>query len=312
MSVRVAFQADPLRQFRIAGDSTFALMLEAAARGYAIWHYEPRHLSWRNGGLRAWAVPVISVADDPYTPFMTGHGEWLDLADTDVIWVRQEPPYDLGYITACHLLETLPERVRVVNDPAGVRQVPEKLGTLTFGHLMPPTLISSDREEIAAFFKEHGALVLKPLHWYSGKGVTFLNQTEGLGGLLDTFHAAFPGQPVMAQAFLPGVRESEKRILLVNGEAVAAFQRIPQEGDIRANLAQGGSARPTELSAKEKEVVAAFGPYLRQHGIVFAGLDTIDGLLIEVNVTCPTGLRTAEMLYGLNAAGAVWDAVITL
>lgn len=310
MSLRVAFQADPLTRFKIAGDSTFALMLEAARRGYALWHYEPQHLSWRNGALNAWATPVVSVMDDPYTPFMVGNPEWLNLADVDVVWMRQEPPYDLGYITACHLLETLPERVTVANSPSGVRHIPEKLGTLPFAHLMPPTLITSDREEIRAFFKEHGTIVLKPLHWYSGKGVTFLNQIDGLGGLLDTFHAAFPGQPVMAQAFLPGVRESEKRILLVNGEAIAAFQRIPQEGDIRANLAQGGSAQPTELTSAEKEVVAAFGPYLKQHGIVFAGLDTIDGRLIEVNVTCPTGLRTAEKLYGLNAAGAVWDAVI--
>ena len=309
MSLLVAFQMDPIDSIDFEGDSTLALALEAQRRGHRLLHYLPGALSWRDGTVEAVVRPleVRAVRGDHFT---LGAAERIDLATTDVVLMRQDPPFDLGYITATHLLERIHPRTLVVNDPAEVRNAPEKLLVTLFPALMPPTLISADPQAIAAFRAEHGDIIVKPLFGNGGAGVFHLAPgDENLNSLLDLFRQIAPREPLMVQRYLPAVRQGDKRIILVEGEPVGAVNRVPAEGEARSNLHVGGAARPTTLTAREREICAAIGPTLRQRGLLFVGIDVIGDCLTEINVTSPTGIRQIDRFDGVNLAGLVWDAI---
>ena len=310
MTMRVAVQMDPIETINIGGDSSFALMLEAQARGVTLIHYLADDLSAENGRVRAKARPlkVINQAG--------AHYEWLgdprtvDLADeADVVLMRQDPPFDMGYITATHLLEQIQDRVLVVNDPAEVRNAPEKLFVLRFPDLMPPTLVTKSLEEAMDFRARHGAIVVKPLYGNAGTAVFLIDKNDGnLPALVELFSSVWR-EPFMVQAFLPSVSEGDKRIVLVDGEPAGAINRLPKKGEIRSNLAAGGSAQPTELTAREQEICARLGPELKKRGLIFVGIDVIGGYLTEINVTSPTGIRAIDRFNGTDTPARIWDAI---
>jgi glutathione synthase len=312
MTIRVAVQMDHLASINIAGDSTFHLMLSAQARGYAQWYYDVRSLAWQDGRVTAEAAPVRvqRVAGDHYT---LGEFRKIDLGrDVDVVLMRQDPPFDLGYITATHLLERLEGETLVVNDPRSVRNAPEKVYVLDYARFMPPTLITRSAADVRAFQHAHGggAVVVKPLHGNGGKAV-FKIEPDGsnLSALAELFGQVWP-EPFMVQTFLPEVAEGDKRIVLVDGEVLGAINRKPGEGEFRSNLAVGGYAEKSELTAREAEICAALGPELKARGLVFVGIDVIGGKwLTEINVTSPTGLVAIEKFDGTDTAGAIWDAI---
>jgi glutathione synthase len=308
MTLTVAVQMDPIQRIRIAGDSTFALLLEAQARGHRLLHYTPDRLSMRDGRVvtRAEALEVRDVEGDHCT---LGAPERLDLADVDVVLLRQDPPFDMAYITTTHLLERIHPGTLVVNDPYHVRNAPEKIFVTEFPHLMPPTLISRDREEIDAFRDEHGDVVMKPLYGNGGAAVFKVSREDpNYGSLFDLFSVTFR-EPWVIQRFLPQVVEGDKRIILVDGEAAGAVNRVPAAGDIRSNMVRGGAARPTDLSPREREICETIGPALRRMGLIFVGIDVIDGNLTEINVTSPTGVRAIKRLGGPDLAVSIWDAI---
>ena len=310
MTMRVAVQMDPIETINIGGDSSFALSLEAQARGATLIHYRADDLSAENGRVRAKARPlkVINQAG--------AHYEWLgdprtvDLADeADVVLMRQDPPFDMGYITATHLLEQIQDRVLVVNDPAEVRNAPEKLFVLRFPDLMPPTLVTKSLEEAMDFRARHGAIVVKPLYGNAGTAVFLIDRQDGnLPALVELFSSVWR-EPFMVQAFLPSVAEGDKRIVLVDGEPAGAINRLPKKGEIRSNLAAGGSAQPTELTAREQEICARLGPELKKRGLIFVGIDVIGGFLTEINVTSPTGIRAIDRFNGTDTPARIWDAI---
>ena len=310
MTMRVAVQMDPIETINIGGDSSFALMLEAQARGVTLIHYLADDLSAENGRVRAKARPlkVINQAG--------AHYEWLgdprtvDLADeADVVLMRQDPPFDMGYITATHLLEQIQDRVLVVNDPAEVRNAPEKLFVLRFPDLMPPTLVTKSLEEAMDFRARHGAIVVKPLYGNAGTAVFLIDRQDGnLPALVELFSSVWR-EPFMVQAFLPSVAEGDKRIVLVDGEPAGAINRLPKKGEIRSNLAAGGSAQPTELTAREQEICARLGPELKKRGLIFVGIDVIGGFLTEINVTSPTGIRAIDRFNGTDTPARICDAI---
>jgi glutathione synthase len=310
MSLSVAVQMDPIAGINIAGDSTFALMLSAQARGHRLFHYGAEDLNW--SGDRLWAkahpVTVQRVAGDH---FRLGDPVSLDLGDqADVVLMRQDPPFDLGYITATHLLERIADRTLVVNDPASVRNAPEKVFVLDYAHFMPPTLITRSLDEARAFLAEHGAIVVKPLHGNGGKAIFKVEaDAANLSALIEVFNQTWR-EPHMVQAFLPAVAKGDKRIVLVDGEVVGAINRLPGEGEIRSNLAVGGSAEKTGLTEREREICAAMGPELKRRGLIFVGIDVIGGeWLTEINVTSPTGIVAIERFDGTDVAGLIWDAI---
>jgi glutathione synthase len=308
MSLAVAFQMDPLENLDIAGDSSYALGLEAQRRGHALYHYLPHALTLRDGRVRARARPM-TLHEDPAKPF--AYGDWLtlDLAGLDVVMMRQDPPFDMAYITATHLLEQVRDHTLVVNDPVEVRNAPEKLFVTHFPDLMPPTLISSDRAEIADFRKTHGDIVLKPLFGNGGADVFRIQPgDENLNALLEMFTRIYR-EPVMVQAYLPEIRKGDKRIILVDGEPVGAVNRVPPEGDARANLHVGGYAERAPLTERDREVCRAIGPALKARGLIFVGIDMIGDDLTEINVTSPTGIREIDRLEDINIAGEVWSVV---
>ena len=309
MPLTIAVQMDPLEEINIAGDSTFALMLEAQARGHRLFHYRADQLTYEDGRLRALARPVEvrRVEGDHFT---AGEPRSLELADdSDVVLMRQDPPFDIAYITAAHLLERLAGRTLVVNDPRSVRDAPEKLWVLDFARFMPATLITRSFQELTAFHKRHGEIVVKPLHGNAGAAV-FRIGADGtnLRALAELFSEVWR-EPFIAQAFLPAVSEGDKRIILVDGEPVGAINRIPGEGEIRSNLAAGGTAAKTELTEREREICAALGPELKARGLLFVGIDVIGGRLTEINVTSPTGLVALDRFNGTNTPGLIWDAI---
>jgi glutathione synthase len=309
MSLTVAVQMDPLEAINIAGDSTFALMLEAQARGHRLHHYAAEALTYEDGRLRALARPV-RVRRVEGDHFEAGPPAPLDLAeDTDVVLMRQDPPFDIAYITAAHLLERLEERTLVVNDPANVRSAPEKLFVLDFARFMPPTLITRSHDELTAFHARHGEIVLKPLHGNAGAAVFRIGRDgRNLRALAELFGETWK-EPFIAQAFLPAVSEGDKRIILVDGQPIGAINRVPGKGEIRSNLAAGGTAHRTELTPREREICEALGPELRRRGLLFVGIDVIGGMLTEINVTSPTGLVALDRFEGINSAGLIWDAI---
>lgn len=308
MPLTVAVQMDPIERIRIAGDSTFALMLEAKARGHRQFVYGAGALSMRDGVVTAWMreVDVRDVEGDHVT---LKDEERIDLANVDVVLMRQDPPFDLAYITATHLLERIHPRTLVVNDPAAVRNAPEKILVTHFPELMPPTLITRDKREIEAFREEFGEIVMKPLHGHGGAAVLrVVPKDPNFGSMFDLFSVTWR-EPWMVQKFLPAVAKGDKRIILVDGEAMGAVNRVPAENDIRSNMVRGGGARATELTAREREICAIIGPELKRQGLIFVGIDVIDGYLTEINVTSPTGIRAIKGLGGPDLAVAIWDAI---
>ncbi|HMO69854.1 MAG TPA: glutathione synthase [Novosphingobium sp.] len=311
MSLRVAVQMDPLESINIAGDSSFALMLAAQARGHMLYHYDVRTLAYDEGRLTAWAAPVSvrRVAGDHFT--RDDHRKIDLVRDVDVVLMRQDPPFDLGYITGTHLLERLQGQTLVVNDPASVRNAPEKVMVLDYARFMPPTLVARRIEDVREFMGRHpGDIVIKPLHGNGGKAV-FRIPADGsnLGALLEMFHAAWP-EPFMVQPFLPEVALGDKRIVLVDGEFAGAINRKPGEGEFRSNLAVGGSAEACGLTVREEEICAAMGSELKARGLVFVGIDVIGGQwLTEINVTSPTGIVAIDRFNGTDTGALIWDAI---
>jgi glutathione synthase len=310
MSLTVAVQMDPLDSINIAGDSTFALMLSAQDRGHQLFHYSAEDLNYRDGRVWAKAHPVTvqRVVGDH---FSVGEPVNLDLGDeADVVLMRQDPPFDLGYITATHLLERIADKTLVVNDPAQVRNAPEKVFVLDYPQFMPPTLVTRSLDEARKFLAEHGAIVIKPLHGNGGKAI-FKVESDGanLSALMEVFNMTWR-EPHMVQAFLPDVAKGDKRIVLIDGEVAGAINRLPGEGEIRSNLAVGGSAEKSELTDKEREICAVLGPELKKRGLLFVGIDVIGGTwLTEINVTSPTGIVAIEKFDGTDVAGMIWDAI---
>jgi len=309
MALAVAIQMDPIDTINIDADSTFALALEAQARGHALFHYLPEALTLHDGRLYARARP-LDVFRRHGHHHRFGHFEELDLAGVDVILMRQDPPFDMAYITATHLLELLPDNgPLVVNDPAAVRNAPEKLFVLRFKELMPPTLLTRDRDAIRGFWKEHGDIIVKPLFGNGGAGVFRLRPSdENLTALLEMYES-IQREPVMVQRYLPEIRRGDKRIILVEGEAKGAVLRVPPEGEARANLHVGARPVKTELTTRDREICDAIGPTLRAQGLVFVGIDVIGGFLTEINVTSPTGIQEIARLDGIEIAPKIWDAV---
>jgi len=306
--LKIAVQMDPLHSIDITGDSTFALMLEAQARGHKLWHYEVPHM-WLDGArLKARVKPVtVQAVHGAHHEF--GPESIIDLSDMDVVLMRQDPPFDMAYITATHMLEHIHPKTLVVNNPVSVRNAPEKLLVMHFPALMPPTLVSWDREAIRDFRALHKDIIVKPLFGNGGIGVFRIKpDDENLGSLLDMFFAA-SREPLMVQRYEPAVRLGDKRIILIDGEPLGAINRVPAEGDSRSNMHAGGTPEPTKLTDREMEICAAIGPTLKAQGLLFTGIDVIGGYLTEINVTSPTGLQQIARFDNLNLAAAIWDKI---
>jgi glutathione synthase len=308
MGLAVAIQMDPMESINIDADSTFVLALEAQARRHTLYHYMPRHMALSDGRLYAKARR-LEVRREHASHHTMGPLETLDLDTLDVILMRQDPPFDMAYITATHLLEHVRAKVLVVNDPVAVRNAPEKLVATHFPGLMPPTLVTSDRDEIVAFRARHGDIILKPLFGNGGAGVFRLRpEDENLNALLEFFTQLYR-EPIMVQRYLPAIRAGDKRIVLIEGEPVGAVNRVPAVGEARANLHVGGQAAKTVLSPREREICATIGPYLKEQGLVFVGIDVIGDYLTEINVTSPTGIRSVKNLGGPDIAALLWDKI---
>ncbi len=308
MKLNVAVQMDPIERINIRGDSTFALLLEAQKRGYSISYFTPDKLSLRGEELVA-PVQLLTVRDEVGDHFTLGEPKREPMTNFDVILLRQEPPFDIAYITSTHLLERIHPRTLVVNDPASVRNAPEKMFVLNFPQLMPPTLISRDLDEINSFRDEHGAVVMKPLHGHGGAAVfRVMPQDMNFGSLFDMFSVTFR-EPWVIQRFLPEVKHGDKRIILVDGEFAGAVTRVPAADDLRSNMVRGGAAQATDLTPREREICATLGPALRERGLLFVGIDVIDGNLTEINVTSPTGIRAIAKLGGPDVAAKIWDTI---
>ena len=308
MSLIVAIQMDPIDKIDITGDSTFALALEAQARGHSLLYYGPRDLSFRDGRITARAHPleVRNVKGDHFT---LGEIDVIDLTKTDVVLMRQDPPFDMAYITATHILERLQPETLVVNDPFHVRNAPEKLFVTLFQDFMPPTLITSDRAEIAQFRQEHKDIIVKPLYGNGGAGVFRVKaDDENISSLLEMF-TTFYREPVIVQRYVPEVRQGDKRIILVDGEVAGAINRVPAEGEARSNMHVGGKAEATLLSAREREICETIGPELKARGLIFTGIDVIGDYLTEINVTSPTGIQEIKRFGGADIAVLIWDAI---
>jgi glutathione synthase len=308
MSLSVAVQMDHIAGITIAGDTTFALMLEAQRRGHHLFHTTPDRLSLRDGRVEAWIEPV-RVRDEEGNHFTLADGAITDLATMDVVLLRQDPPFDMAYISTTHLLERIHPQTLVVNDPVSVRNAPEKLFVTQFTDLMPPTLISRDREEIRSFRSEHGDIIIKPLYGMGGAGVFRLTEgDQNLTALLEIFEAAYR-EPYVVQRYLPDVRKGDKRIILVEGEAVGAINRVPAENETRSNMHVGGRPEPAELTDRDLEICARIGPTLQAGGFVLVGIDVIGSYITEINVTSPTGIREVRRFGGADIAALTWDAI---
>ncbi len=308
MSLAVAIQMDPIETIKIDVDSTFVLALEAQRRGHALWHYLPQHLVLREGRLYAKARR-LTLRREQGKHFTLESFDLLDLSTMDVVLMRQDPPFDMAYITATHLLEHIHPQTLVVNDPLEVRNAPEKLFVTHFKGIMPPTLIASDREAIEAFRAEHQDIVLKPLFGNGGADVFHVGPLdENFNALLETFTRLYR-EPIVVQRYLPEVRAGDKRIILVDGKAVGAVSRIPKEGEARANLHVGARAVKAHLTERDREICAAIGPVLEQRGLVFVGIDVIGGMLTEINVTSPTGIQEINRFDGTRIESDIWDAI---
>ena len=308
MSLAVAIQMDPIDTIDINGDSTFALALEAQSRGHDLFHYLPQDLSLLERSVIAKARP-LEVRREEGNHFTLGETENLNLADMDVVLMRQDPPFDMAYITATHILEHVHPQTLVVNDPVSVRNAPEKLFVTHFENMMPPTLISSSREEIIAFRDKYKDIIVKPLYGNGGAGVFHIQPgDENLNSLLEMF-TDMVREPVIAQRYLPEVRQGDKRIILIDGKPVGAINRVPAEGEARSNMHVGGCAERSDLTPREEEICAAIGPALQKQGLIFVGIDVIGDYMTEINVTSPTGIQEIDRYDGVNLSGLIWDAI---
>ena len=308
MPLKVAIQMDPIEGVNIETDTTFFLMLEAQTRGHALWHYTPDRLAMEDRRVTARARPMNlrAVKGDHHT---LGAPEIIDLSEMDVILMRQDPPFDMAYITATYFLEKIHPKTLVVNHPAEVRNAPEKLFVTDFPGLQPPTLITSDPDAIHDFQARHGDMVLKPLYGGGGSGVVRLRPGDPNIDALLELHAMIGREPVIAQKFIPAVSAGDKRVLLVDGEPVGAINRIPAKDQVRSNLARGGRAEAVELTDRDREICKIIGPELKRRGLLFVGIDVIDGYLTEINVTSPTGIRAIKNLGGADIAALIWDKI---
>jgi glutathione synthase len=306
--LKIAVQMDPLERINFEGDSTFALMLEARRRGHQLWYYTPDQLALEGDCLIARAHQ-IDVFDDPAGYYRLAEASEIDLIKMDIVLLRQDPPFDLAYITSTHFLERIKSRVLIVNDPQHVRNAPEKIFVMKFSDLMPPTLLTRDRAMIEKFRAKHGEVVMKPLYGHGGAAVFKVSQRDpNFGSLFDMFATLFR-EPWVVQKFLPDVVKGDKRILLIDGIALGALNRIPAQDDIRSNLVRGGSAASTELTQRERLICDRLGPELRKRGLIFVGIDVIEGYLTEINVTSPTGLRALARVGGPNLTPHLFDAI---
>jgi glutathione synthase len=310
MPLKVAVQMDHVSTLSIAGDTTFALSLEAQHRGHKLFHYTPDRLSFKGGGVFA-RVEEMTVRDEAGNHYELGDPVHTDLSEMDVLLLRQDPPFDMNYITTTHILERIHPKTLVVNDPAWVRNSPEKIFVTEFPDLMPETLITRDTEEVRAFRKEHGDIIIKPLYGNGGAGIFHLREDDrNLSSLLELFNQMFR-EPFIVQRYLKEVRKGDKRIILIEGEPVGAINRVPAEHDSRSNMHVGGRAERSNLTEREREICARIGPALRQRGFVLVGIDVIGDLLTEINVTSPTGVREVKRFGGADIAALFWDAVET-
>ena len=308
MPLNVAVQMDPIERINVRGDSTFALLLEAQRRGHKLSYYTPDRLALRDGKVSA-SVRPLQVRDNVGDHFTLGEPQNIDLSSLDVVLLRQDPPFDLAYISTTHMLERIHPRTLVVNDPAQVRNAPEKIFVTEFPDLMPPTVITRDLEAIKAFRAEQGDIVMKPLYGKGGEAVFRLEREDlNFGSLYDLFATMFR-EPWVVQKFLPAVKHGDKRIILVDGEFAGAVNRVPAPDDLRSNMVRGGVPKATDLSAREQAICARLGPALRERGLLFVGIDVIDGFLTEINVTSPTGIRAVKNLGGPDIAALVWDKI---
>jgi glutathione synthase len=308
MTLAIAIQMDPIERIRIAGDTGFALMLEAQARGHTLYTYTPDKLSMRDGTVTAPMRPV-TVRDVEGDHFSLGAEEKIDLSTLDVVLLRQDPPFDMAYVTTTHMLERIHPKTLVVNDPTSVRNAPEKILVTHFPELMPPTLITRDKAEIEAFRDEYGEIVMKPLYGHGGATVFKTSRTDpNFGSLFDLFSNLFR-EPWVVQGFIKEISEGDKRIILIDGKAAGAVNRVPAVGDLRANMVRGGAARPTDLSKQELAICEAIGPTLRERGLLLVGIDVIHGKLTEINVTAPTGVRAIKKLGGPDLAAQLFDVI---
>ena len=308
MGLKIALQMDPIGSVNINGDSTFRIAEEAQARGHRLFFYTPDKLAFREGRIiaRGWPIEVRRVAGDHVA---YGDEQEIDLADWDVVWLRQDPPFDMGYITTTHLLEMIHPATLVVNDPFWVRNSPEKLLVLRFPQLIPPTMIARDLQTIRAFKAVHGDIIVKPLFGNGGVGVFRLDPNDRNLAALHEMFTGINREPLIVQKFLPDVARGDKRIILVDGEAVGAINRVPQAGETRSNMHVGGRPEKIGLTDRDREICATIGPVLREKGQVFVGIDVIGDYLTEINVTSPTGLQELERFDATNAAALIWEVI---
>jgi len=308
MSLKVAIQMDHVASIDIAGDSTFVMAMEAQRRGHELFHYEPPQLAMRDGRVIAEVEP-LEVRREAGNHYSLGEAFAMDLADADVVLLRQDPPFDMAYITTTHLLERIHPETLVVNDPREVRNAPEKLFVTEFSDFMPPTLIASDPTLIAAFRAEHQDIILKPLYGNGGAGVFHVTPgDENFNALLEMFTER-NREPIIAQAYLKDVRAGDKRIILIDGEVAGATNRVPKEGEARSNMHVGGQAMKSALTDRERDICAAIGPELKRRGMIFVGIDVIGGYMTEINVTSPTGLQEVNVFDDVCLEADIWDAI---
>jgi len=308
MPLRIAAQMDPIDKIDIAADSTFRIMEEAQARGHRLFYYTPDRLALDEGRVtaRGWPVELRRVKGNHVT---LGAETTIDLGEQDVVWLRQDPPFDMGYITTTHVLERIVPGTLVINDPFWVRNYPEKLLVTAFPDLTPPTTIARDLATLKAFKARHGDVILKPLYGNGGAGVFRLDPNDRNFNALWELFAGISREPLIVQKFLPDVSKGDKRVILVDGEPVGAINRVPGEGETRSNMHVGGRPEPVRLTERDREICAAIGPLLREKGQLFVGIDVIGGWLTEINVTSPTGLQELERFDGINATATIWEAI---
>ena len=308
MSLNVAVQMDPIARINVQGDSTFALLLEAQTRGHRLSYYTPDRLALLNGKVFASLEP-LQVRDEPGDHFTLGPSRRAELREFDVVLLRQDPPFDLAYVTTTHLLERIQPDTLVVNDPSNVRNAPEKVFVTEFPDLMPPTLVTRDLGEIKAFRAEHDDIVMKPLYGHGGGAVFRITRDDlNFGSLYDMFAVTFREQWVV-QKFLPAVKNGDKRIVLVDGEFAGAVNRVPAADDLRSNMVRGGAATATQSTERERHICERLGPALRERGLLFVGIDVIGDFITEINVTSPTGIRAIRKLGGPDIAKLIWDKI---
>jgi glutathione synthase len=308
LPLNIAVQMDPIEKIKIGGDSTFALLLEAQKRGHKLSYFTPDKLSMLDGGIVA-SAQQLTVRDKEGDHFTLGAPKRIEVSSLDVVLLRQDPPFDLAYITTTHLLERIHPKTLVINDPAAVRNAPEKMFVTEFRDLMPPTLLSHDLDEIKAFRKAQGDIVMKPLYGKGGESVFLIRRDDlNFGSFYDLFSTTFREQWVI-QKFLPEVKQGDKRIILVDGEFAGAVNRVPAADDLRSNMVRGGVPKATDLTKREQEICARLAPSLKERGLMFVGIDVIDGFLTEINVTSPTGIRAIKNVGGPDVAAMIWDKI---